>query len=240
MERERDEGEEAARAVLLLAEPDQVVDALLVRLDMSVEDRAVGRDSELVGGVVDVEPDVRMLLPWSDEPPDPLGEDLRPASGKRPEPAVPELAQHLLVREPGERRRLPLAEHVVDELLGGERVRVHLLLRRREGAELAFHAADVRLVDIEVLDEEHLVRSPAHAPREVGELAERKQVVGLEDREAVLEVQPLAGLDLLPDRLQRLLGENGDQKLLSTTASARASSSSRRSAPLRQACALEA
>ena len=58
MERERDEGEEAARPVLLLAEPDEVVHPLLVRLDVAVEHRAVRRDPELVRGVVDVEPDL--------------------------------------------------------------------------------------------------------------------------------------------------------------------------------------
>ncbi len=38
---------------------------------------------------------------------------------------------------------------------------------------------------------------PAHAPGEVGELADGEEVVGLEQREAVLEVEPLAGLDLV-------------------------------------------
>ena len=46
-----------------------------------------------------------------------------------------------------------LRDRVRDELVGGERVGVLLLLRRREGAELALHAADVRLVQVEVLDE---------------------------------------------------------------------------------------
>ena len=93
---------------------------------------------------------------------------------------------------------------------------------------------------IEVLDEEDLVRSAAHAAREVGERAELEQVVGLEDRDAVVEVEALSGLDLLPDRLERLLRENGDQLLLSTTARVSASSSSRRGAPSRQDLASEA
>ena len=78
-----------------------------------------------------------------------------------------------------------------------------LLLRRGERAELALHAADVRLVQVEVLDEVDLVVPPRSAARPVGELAEPEQVVGLEQREPVLEVEPLAGLDLLPDRLER-------------------------------------
>jgi len=104
------------------------------------------------------------------------------------------------LREPGD---LTLAEHVLDELLAGERVGVLLLPRCCKRAELALHAADVRLVQIEVLDEEDLVGAAALPAREVGERAELEQVVGLEDRDAVVEVEALSGLDLLPDRLQR-------------------------------------
>jgi hypothetical protein len=117
---------------------------------------------------------------------------------------------------------------------------VLLLPRRRERAELALHSADVRLVDVEVLDEEDLVGAAANAPREVGERAELEEVVGLEDRDAVVEIEALAGLDLLPDRLQRLQLENGDQLLLSTTALVSASSSSLRGAPSRRDLASEA
>ena len=98
---------------------------------------------------------------------------------------------------------LALREDVLDELLGGERVRVRLLPRRREGAELALHAADVRLVHVQVLDEVDLVRPAAQPAREVGELTDREQVVRLQDRDAVLEAEALPGLDLLADRLQR-------------------------------------
>jgi hypothetical protein len=102
--------------------------------------------------------------------------------------------------EPGD---LTLGEHVLDELLGGVRVGVLLLARRREGAELALLAADVRLVHVEALDEVDLVRAAASATCEIGERAQLEQVVRLEERDAVVEVEPLAGLDLLPDRLQR-------------------------------------
>ena len=102
----------------------------------------------------------------------------------------------------GEAGYLALVEDVLDELLGRDRVGLRLLLRRRERAELALHAADVRLVQIEVLDEEDLVRSSPDASREVCELAEGEQVVRLEEREPVLESETFTGPDLLADRLQ--------------------------------------
>ena len=80
VERERDEGEEAGGAVLLVAEPQQVVDALLVRLDVPVEHRAVRRDAECVCVVVDVEPIFGGLLAGCDQPAHALGEDLRAAA----------------------------------------------------------------------------------------------------------------------------------------------------------------
>jgi hypothetical protein len=144
---------------------------------------------------------------------------------------------HVDLGEPGD---LALAEHVRDELLPREGVGVLLLPRRCECAELALHTADVRLVDVEVLDEEDLVGAAANSPREVGERAELEEVVRLEDRDAVGEVETLPGLDLLPDRLQRVQLENGDQLLLSTTALVSASSSSRRGAPSRRDLASEA
>ena len=115
-----------------------------------------------------------------------------------------------------------------------------LLPCRREGAELALHATDVRLAHVQVLDEVDLVRSSANAPREVGQSSELEQVVGLENRDAVVEVEALSRLDLLPDGLQGLELQNGDQLLLSTTARVSASSSSRRGAPSRQDLASEA
>jgi len=99
---------------------------------------------------------------------------------------------------------------VLDELVAGQRVRVLLLPCLRERAELALHAADVRLVEVEVLDEVDLVAAAAEPPGEVGQLAEGEQVVRLHQREPVLEVEPLARFDLLADRGQRLQRvENG-------------------------------
>ena len=109
-------------SVLLVAQPEDVVDPLLVRLDVAVEHRAVRRDPEPVRGVVDVEPDLRALLAGRHEPAHAVGEDLGAAARERAQPGVLELAQHLLVREPGERR------HVVD--LGG-RVALEVHVRER-------------------------------------------------------------------------------------------------------------
>ena len=89
MERERDEREEAAGAVLLVAEPEDVVDALLVRLHVPVEHRAVRRDPEPVRGVVDVEPDLGRLLARRDEPAHAVGEDLGAATRERAEARLP-------------------------------------------------------------------------------------------------------------------------------------------------------
>jgi hypothetical protein len=144
---------------------------------------------------------------------------------------------HMDLGEPG---YAALREHVLDELLGRERVRVLLLPRCRECAELALHSTDVRLVHVQVLDEVHLVRASPPPAREVGQLPELEQIVRLEDCHAVVEVEPLPGFDLLPDRLQGLELQNGDQLLLSTTAHVSASSSSRRGAPSRQDLASEA
>ena len=100
----------------------------------------------------------------------------------------------------GEAAELALAKRVLDELLGRVRVGAFLLLRDCEGAELALHAADVRLVEVEVLDEVDLVVPAALTAREIRQLAEREDVVRLHQQEAVLEVEPLAGDDLLADR----------------------------------------
>ena len=103
-----------------------------------------------------------------------------------------------------------LRDRLGDELVGRQRVGMRLLLRGRERAELALHPADVRLVEVEVLDEEDAVVAAAHAPRQVGQLADREQVVGLEQRQAVVEVEPLAGDHLLADE-RRARCRRGDR-----------------------------
>ena len=108
-------------------------------------------------------------------------------------------ADHVDLREAGQ---LPLPDRVLHELLARVRVGVLLLLRDREGAELALHAADVRLIQVQVLDEEDAVVAAALPPGEIGELAEPEQVVGLHQRDAVFEVESLAGPDFLADRFE--------------------------------------
>ena len=106
-----------------------MLDALLVGLDVPVEERAVRRHPQPVRGVVDVEPDVRVLLAGRDEPPHAVGEHLRAAARERAETGGLQLAQHLLVREPGERRhvvdlgrRVALEEHVRQRLVEASRI----------------------------------------------------------------------------------------------------------------------
>ncbi len=154
-----------------------------------------------------------------------------------------QLAQHICV-EPevdvrvlavdavdlGELRVLVHGYGVLRELRRGERVRALLLLRLGKRAELAFHSADVRLVEIEVLDEVDLVAAAAHAAREIGELAEREEVVRLHQRHAILEIEPLACLDLLPNGSEGLQHVEDCQAAYlsrSTTACVSDSSSSR-------------
>src|SRR6266545_4524698 len=102
MERERNERQKAAGLVLLLAEAQQMIDALLVRLDVAVQHGAVRRNAEPVRGVVRLEPEVGMLLARRDQSAHPVREDLGTAAGKRTQPGVPQRAQHLLVRQTGQ------------------------------------------------------------------------------------------------------------------------------------------
>src|SRR4029079_2273153 len=97
-----------------------------------------------------------------------------------------------------ELRELVLLDSILDELVRADRVRVLLLLRHREGAELALHAADIRLIQVEVLDEVDLVAAAAYATCEIGELSEGEQIVCLHEREPVLAVAQLPPLAPLP------------------------------------------
>ncbi len=95
------------------------------------------------------------------------------------------------------------------------RVRAVLLVRARERAELALHAADVRVVEVEVVDEVDLVAAPAQAPRLIGELAEAEQVVALEQRDAVVEVESLPRQHLLANGVDQRARERACHRSLS-------------------------
>ncbi len=119
-------------------------------------------------------------------------------------------------------------KRVLDELVSRVRVRPLLLLRDGECAEPALHAADVRLVEVEVLNEEDAVVAATLPAGEVGQLTESEQVVGLEERHTVLEVEPLAGGDLPANGVEgRYALQRRHYESLSTTRWVRASSSSR-------------
>ena len=103
---ERDEGVEAARAVLQLPQPAQMVDAVCQPLDVAVEDRRIGRDAEPVGRFVHFEPFVRRSLVGADAAADLLVENLRAAARNGLQSGLFEPPQALLDRESR------LADHV--------------------------------------------------------------------------------------------------------------------------------
>ena len=95
MERQRDERLEAAGFVLQLAEPDQVVDAVVRLLDVAVEHRAVRAQAELVGRAVDFEPAAGVGLVLADLVADFGMEDLGPAAGQAAEAGFDHVFEHL-------------------------------------------------------------------------------------------------------------------------------------------------
>jgi hypothetical protein len=69
VERERDEGLEAARLVLQRPHAQHVVDALLAGLDVAVEHGHVRAHAEAMGRAVDGQPAIRAALVRADLPP---------------------------------------------------------------------------------------------------------------------------------------------------------------------------
>src|ERR1051325_5205467 len=104
-----------------------------------------------------------------------------------------ELARRILAR------RVRLGEHVLE----AARVGAVFLRHARERAEDAGVAqdADVGRIDVLVRREVDAIPVPG-AVREIGEPADRQQVVRCEKREAILARQPLSPLDLLRDESQ--------------------------------------
>ena len=104
---------------------------------------------------------------------------------------------------------------VRDEVWDVPHDRVRLLGGAGEGAELALHAADRRVVEVQVVDEEDLVGAAAVTASKVGQLAQLEDVVRLEERDAVVEVKALARHDLLADLLQCRSSGGGGHGVLS-------------------------
>ena len=106
---------------------------------------------------------------------------------------------------------------VGDQVGDVPRVGALLPARARERAELALHPAHVGVVQVQVVDEEDLVGAPAQPPGGVGQLAEREHVVALEERDPVVEIEPLAGDHLVADGCERVqMGGNGHEQAEST------------------------
>src|SRR3972149_4063315 len=240
---ERDEGQEASRAVLLFSQAQEVLHALGQGLDVAVEHRGVGADPQRVGDAVDLAPPVGVRLAGVPELLlQPAGEDLRAASGHRvkprrleadqglpragrpPPPKVIDLRggegldlyvgmlgvdgadQALVVLEGPVWVVAPADVHLPDAVLDHsqdvfDRVLegAGLSLLPGEVAEAAGQDAQVGGIDVAVDDEEDPV---ADAPPlcEVGHLPDAQEVVGLEEKEAVLPGEPLARGDFLPNR----------------------------------------
>ena len=92
VERQRDEGLEAAGLVLELAEPDQVVDPVHRAVDMAVEHGGVRVQAQPVGRAVDVEPALGRRLGPADLLADLGMEDLGTAAGQAAQAGVDQLA----------------------------------------------------------------------------------------------------------------------------------------------------
>src|SRR5436305_1857062 len=104
MERQRDEGLEAAGLVLQLAQLAKVIDAMDRLLDMAVEHGRVGAQAELVGLAMNAEPALSVGLVLADEIAHLGMEDLRPAAGQAAEAGVLELGKDVARRPAGHAR----------------------------------------------------------------------------------------------------------------------------------------
>ena len=98
---------------------------------------------------------------------------------------------------------------VADQVADVPRVGAGLLAGHGERAELALHPTHVRVVEVQVVDEVDLVGAAAQAARGVRQLAQRGQVVGLQQRDPVVEVETLTGEHLLTDRGERIKAGGG-------------------------------
>ena len=85
MELQRHERLKSAGHVLQVAEPAEMVDAVLDALDMAVEHRGVGAQPQLVGRAMDFEPGVGVGLAGTDFRADLRVENFGPAAGHAPQ-----------------------------------------------------------------------------------------------------------------------------------------------------------
>src|SRR5664280_2578299 len=115
LERERDEGVEAAGVVLELAQPDHVVRELAGLLNVPVEHRGVRLEAGLVSRTQNVQPLLPADLALADEVAHAAAEDLGAATGQRAEARLLELGEHLrhrLAADLGEVRDLARRERL--------------------------------------------------------------------------------------------------------------------------------
>ena len=104
MEREEHEGLEAARLILDLADRDEMLQALLDRLDMAVHDGGIRADAEAVRRLHRLDPLIRRRLLRADDRPHAVRKDLGAAARQAVEAILFEQAQDLadaLVRHLG-------------------------------------------------------------------------------------------------------------------------------------------
>ncbi len=83
VERQRYERPEATRVVLEVTQASEVVDNVGRGLDVPVEHRRVGRQTNGVGLLMHGEPPIGGYLVWADSPADARRKNLRPAAGQR-------------------------------------------------------------------------------------------------------------------------------------------------------------
>ena len=126
---EGNEGDEPAGGVLLLAQPQQVVDALGQRLDVAVQHRGVRLDAERVRDAVDLAPPLGIgLARVLEQLREPRREDLGAAAGHGAKPGRLQPRQRVL------RLDLPAPPEVID-LGRGERLDLHLGMRGVDGLD---------------------------------------------------------------------------------------------------------
>ena len=89
MKLQRHEGLKAAGHVLQVPQPHEVVDAVLDALDVAVEHRGVGAQTELVGRAMDFQPGAGVGLAGADFRADLRVEDFGPAAGQAPQARPP-------------------------------------------------------------------------------------------------------------------------------------------------------